>query len=92
MLELNFVKQLGQMRLDVDLRLPESGIIAIFGRSGAGKTSFINIVSGLSKPDEGHIAFGKHVLCDTWQGIDLPPKSAVLGMFFRMPDCFRIIR
>ncbi|MEI8592920.1 molybdenum ABC transporter ATP-binding protein ModC [Photobacterium sp. Hal280] len=83
MLELNFVKQLGQMRLNVDLRLPASGIIAIFGRSGAGKTSFINIVSGLSKPDEGHIAFGEHVLCDTWQGIHLPPEKRRIGYVFQ---------
>ncbi|NAX33485.1 ATP-binding cassette domain-containing protein, partial [Vibrio sp. V29_P1S30P107] len=44
-------KQLGSMALSVDLHLPATGITAIFGRSGSGKTSLINLISGLTTPD-----------------------------------------
>ncbi|WP_330960088.1 molybdenum ABC transporter ATP-binding protein ModC [Photobacterium sp. 53610] len=83
MLELNFEKQLGQLRLDVDVRLPETGITALFGRSGAGKTSFINIVSGLTPPDHGTLKLESRVLCDTRQGIHLPPEHRNIGYVFQ---------
>lgn len=42
MLELNFSQQLGDLHLQVATDLPAQGITAIFGLSGAGKTSLIN--------------------------------------------------
>ncbi|MDO6706744.1 molybdenum ABC transporter ATP-binding protein ModC [Photobacterium sp. 1_MG-2023] len=83
MFELTAIKQAGQFRLNVDLRLPDTGIIAIFGRSGAGKTSLIHLVSGLTQPDEGRVVLGEHVLCDTFQGIDLPPEKRRIGYVFQ---------
>lgn len=65
MIELKFTKQLGDMTLAVDLELPETGITAIFGRSGAGKSSLINAVSGIIEPDHGFIAInGKTLYCN----------------------------
>ena len=53
MLELNFIQQLGDHTLEVDLQMPAKGITAIFGVSGAGKTSLINAISGLTQPQSG---------------------------------------
>ena len=44
--------RLGRFLLDVRFEA-SSGLIALFGRSGSGKTSVINIVAGLIRPDEG---------------------------------------
>ncbi len=43
---------------DVSFTLPDSGLIAIFGKSGSGKTTLLNIIGGLAKPDSGTITIG----------------------------------
>ena len=50
MLELDFTQTLGSHCLQIRETLPSSGITAIFGVSGAGKTSLINAISGLTRP------------------------------------------
>lgn len=48
MLELDFTQTLGSHCLQICETLPASGITAVFGVSGAGKTSLINAISGLT--------------------------------------------
>ncbi len=50
MLELDFTQTLGSHCLQIRETLPASGITAVFGVSGAGKTSLINAISGLTRP------------------------------------------
>ena len=38
---------------DISLDLPEKGIVAIFGKSGCGKTTLLNVIGGLDKYAEG---------------------------------------
>ncbi|WP_299012923.1 molybdenum ABC transporter ATP-binding protein ModC [uncultured Photobacterium sp.] len=83
MLAIDVQKQLGDLQLDIKLDLPMQGITAIFGRSGTGKTSLINVLSGLSKPDSGSIKLGDHVLCDSDKGIFLPPEKRRIGYVFQ---------
>ncbi|UXI03918.1 molybdenum ABC transporter ATP-binding protein ModC [Photobacterium sp. TY1-4] len=83
MLTLEIQKQLGSLTLDVNLELPMQGITAIFGRSGTGKTSLINVISGLSQPDRGRIQLGEHVLCDIERGVSLPPEKRRIGYVFQ---------
>lgn len=40
---------------DVSLELPEKGIVALYGKSGCGKTTLLNIIGGLLKVDEGDV-------------------------------------
>ena len=50
----------------VSLELPEQGLVAIFGRSGCGKTTLLNTVGGLDKIASGSIElFGRNVQEDT---------------------------
>ncbi|ELR66094.1 Molybdenum transport ATP-binding protein ModC [Photobacterium marinum] len=83
MLAINVQKQLGDLQLDVQLDLPMQGITAIFGRSGTGKTSLINVLSGLSKPDSGSIKLGEHVLFSSENRVDLPPEKRRIGYVFQ---------
>lgn len=83
MLLIDVQKALGSLELDIKLELPMQGITAIFGRSGTGKTSLINVLSGLSKPDSGSITLGDHVLCDSKKGVFLPPEKRRIGYVFQ---------
>ena len=47
---------------NIDLELPDSGMVAIFGRSGCGKTTLLNSIGGLDSIDSGVITvFGKDI-------------------------------
>ncbi|MEM9078566.1 MAG: ATP-binding cassette domain-containing protein [Bacteroidota bacterium] len=59
----------GQMSLDVDLSIEKGQIVALFGESGAGKTSLLRILAGLLRPDTGKIAVNEK----TW--FQSEPKS-----------------
>ena len=83
MLELNFSQTLGTHRLQVAESLPASGITAIFGVSGAGKTSLINAISGLTRPDQGRIVLNERVLYDAEKKICLPPEKRRVGYVFQ---------
>ncbi|SEQ94241.1 ATP-binding cassette domain-containing protein [Sphingobium sp. YR768] len=59
------------------------GLIALVGPSGAGKTSLLNMIAGLLRPDAGHIAVGGHILFDSAAGIDLPTARRQTGYVFQ---------
>ncbi len=87
MLELNFSQTLGTHCLTLNETLPASGITAIFGVSGAGKTSLINAISGLTRPQKGRIALNGRVLHDAENGICLTPEKRRIGYVFGMRAC-----
>ncbi len=83
MLELDFSQQLGDLTLQVTQNLPAQGITAIFGLSGAGKTSLINAIGGLTKPETGRIALNNRPLFDAEKGLCLPPEKRRIGYVFQ---------
>lgn len=87
-LQVQFTKTLGATQFDVQLALPSKGITAIFGRSGAGKTSLINVISGLIAPDSGEIAIQNRVLFSTKQRINLPIEHRRIGYVFQEARLF----
>ncbi len=56
---------------------------ALYGPSGAGKTSVVNMVSGLMRPDAGRIAINGLCLFDSARRIDLPPEKRRIGYVFQ---------
>ncbi|QBF32555.1 molybdenum ABC transporter ATP-binding protein [Thalassococcus sp. S3] len=68
--------------LDVSFEAP-AGITALFGRSGAGKSTVINAVAGLLRPDAGRIILSKDTLFDADAGTFLPPRKRRLGYVFQ---------
>ena len=83
MLELNFTQTLGNHTLTLNETLPASGITAIFGVSGAGKTSLINAISGLTRPQSGRIVLNDRVLNDVENKIYLSPDKRRIGYVFQ---------
>lgn len=70
------------LTLDAAFDAP-AGVTALFGRSGAGKTSVINAVAGLLRPDDGQISLDGRVLLDTGQRLHVPPHKRHLGYVFQ---------
>src|SRR5271169_1591509 len=75
-------KQLGALKLAVRFDAAR-GVTALFGPSGAGKTSVVNMIAGLLTPDRGSIAIDGTVLFDTARGIDVPPHQRRIGYVFQ---------
>jgi molybdate transport system ATP-binding protein len=83
MLDVAVEKTLGEFELNTRFRCDSAGIIALFGRSGAGKTSLVNIIAGLLKPDRGHITLNGGALFDSAGGVNQPPERRRLGYVFQ---------
>jgi len=59
------------------------GLTALFGPSGAGKTSVLDAVAGLLRPERGRIAVAGTVLFDSEAGIDIAPERRACGYVFQ---------
>jgi molybdate transport system ATP-binding protein len=69
-----------------------AGLTVLFGPSGAGKTSVLNMVSGLIRPERGHVVVGGRTLFDHAAGIDLPPERRRIGYVFQDGRLFPHLR
>ena len=86
--KVTFQKHLENVEMNVDFIAPSHGITAIFGRSGAGKTSIVNAVSGLLTPDAGKIVVNGRTLFDSEQDTDIAVEKRNLGYVFQEPRLF----
>lgn len=80
--EVRLSKRLGDTDIVVDFAA-RGGLTALFGPSGVGKSSVLNMVAGLMKPDDGRIAVDGQCLFDAAAGIDLPPEQRRIGYVFQ---------
>lgn len=82
-LDIRYQHTLGETHFDINISLPDKGIIAVFGRSGAGKTSLINVVAGLQSPSQGMIAINDTTLFDSKNQINVPVHKRNVGYVFQ---------
>src|SRR5580704_8227065 len=82
MLIVEIEKQLGVFTLNTQFT-SEGGATVLFGPSGAGKTSVINIIAGLLRPDRGRIVLDDDVLFDAAARIDVPAWRRRIGYVFQ---------
>jgi molybdate transport system ATP-binding protein len=82
-LELLLKKQYSdEFTLQIDLAI-ESGFTVLFGPSGAGKTSLLNCIAGLVKPEQGRIVLRSRVLFDSANAINIPVEERRIGYVFQ---------
>ena len=82
MLQVDIAKQLGEFSLEASFE-SQGRVTGLFGASGAGKTSLINLIAGLLKPDRGIIALDGETLDDTAAGVHVPPHRRRIGYVFQ---------
>src|SRR5579872_569504 len=88
MLDVDVVKQLGEFTLRSAFAVPTPGVVALFGRSGCGKSTTLNILSGLLKSDLGRVVLDGKPLEDTAAGISVRAEHRRIGYVFQDPRLF----
>jgi molybdate transport system ATP-binding protein len=69
--------------LDVAFDAPTPGVVALFGRSGCGKSTAIDLIAGLVAPDEGQARLGDATFFDTRAGTHVPAEKRRIGYVFQ---------
>jgi molybdate transport system ATP-binding protein len=82
MLVIDVEKQLGDFHLAVNLQT-KGRTTALFGSSGAGKTTIVNLIAGLMAPDRGRIVLGDKALFDSSTRVNIPPHRRHIGYVFQ---------
>ncbi len=81
-IKVDVIKRLGAFTLD--MAFASSGkVSALFGPSGAGKTSAVNLIAGLERPDSGRIVVNDTVLVDTEKHLFVPRHRRRIGYVFQ---------
>jgi molybdate transport system ATP-binding protein len=75
-------KRLGDFQLAAKFETT-GGATALFGPSGAGKTSIAHLIAGLLKPDRGRIELDGALLFDSAVRINVPPHRRRIGYVFQ---------
>lgn len=71
-------------RLTLDVRLDlHGGLTALLGPSGAGKTSVLNVIAGLLRPDFARVEIDGVTLADPARGLWVPPHQRRIGYVFQ---------
>jgi len=81
-LTVDIERRLGAFRLKIAFDAGE-GVTALFGRSGAGKTSVVNAIAGVLRPDRGRIVIGDQAVFDGARGINVPTSKRRVGYVFQ---------
>jgi molybdate transport system ATP-binding protein len=71
------------MKMDLGFELRKGEILAIYGPSGAGKTSALRMISGLMKPESGRIVFDGETWLDTSERVYIKPQERDIGFVFQ---------
>ena len=92
MLNVSLGKHRDGFRLRVDFEAPTPGIVALFGRSGCGKSTTIDLIAGLLKPDAGHVRLDGTTLVDTAAGVSISAQHRRIGYVFQDARLFPHLR
>lgn len=83
MLTIDLKHLLNQTQLRIKIEDTEPKIYAIKGPSGIGKTTILNMLAGLRKPDQALISINNHTLTDTINHIDVKIQNRNIGYLFQ---------
>ena len=83
MIDIDIKKNLGDFRIGAHLKSYSEGITALSGRSDFGKTSIMDMIVGLIRPDSGHIVIDGTLLFVSSKQLNQAPNSAAWAIRFK---------
>ena len=92
MLSVSLDKRREGFHLQVAFEAPTPGIVALFGRSGCGKSTTIDLIAGLLAPDGGHVRLDGATLVDTAAGASIGAEHRRVGYVFQDARLFPHLR
>ncbi|MGD9542317.1 MAG: ATP-binding cassette domain-containing protein, partial [Methylocystis sp.] len=87
MIEVDVRLKAGAFSLDVAFA-NGTGVTALFGQSGSGKSLTLSIVAGLMKPDEGYVRLDGEALVDVTSNVFVPVSRRRVGLVFQDSNLF----
>jgi molybdate transport system ATP-binding protein len=82
-IEVSLAHNFGAFALDARFSILQPGVTALFGPSGAGKTSIINAIAGTFRPQQGRIVIDGRPVFDSVQSLWLSPRARRTGYVFQ---------
>jgi molybdate transport system ATP-binding protein len=89
--EIRLRHRIGETDIAIDAT-SDAPLTALVGPSGVGKTTTLNCIAGLIRPDAGRIAVGGSALFDSEADVDLPPETRRAGYVFQQGRLFPHMR
>jgi molybdate transport system ATP-binding protein len=86
-IEIRVRRSFGAATVEADIETGAQAL-ALVGPSGGGKTTLLNMIAGLERPDEGRIAIAGTTLFDSAEGVNLSPAARRIGYVFQEPRLF----
>nr|WP_303714770.1 ABC transporter ATP-binding protein [Methanoculleus marisnigri] len=83
MLSVHAVRQLRDFVLDITLSVRCGETLVLIGENGAGKSTVLNLISGILTPDGGEITLAGRTLFSDGSRIDVPAESRNIGHLFQ---------
>lgn len=83
MLRARVETKLGDLHLDLGLEIDAGGAVVLVGESGAGKTTFLDLLAGLKRPAAGRIELAGEVYFDSAENVCLEPHEREVGYVFQ---------
>ncbi len=83
MLSIHAVRRLRDYVLDVTLSVRPGETLVLIGENGSGKTTVLNLISGILTPDAGEVTLGDRTLFSSEERIDIPPENRKVGHLFQ---------
>lgn len=82
MIDVSIIKKLEHFTLDFNVNF-DSGVLVLQGESGAGKTTILNCIAGLIKPDKGIININENTMFSSEEKINIPTRDRNIGYLFQ---------
>lgn len=73
----------GPFTLDVQLNVPKGSFVILHGRSGAGKTTTLRMLAGLTQAESGRISYGDNLWFDKSLKVNLTPVKRKVCLVFQ---------
>jgi ABC-type sulfate/molybdate transport systems ATPase subunit len=83
MLSIHTVRELRDYVLDVTLSVRSGETLVLIGENGSGKSTVLNLISGILTPDRGEVTLGDRTLFSSEGKINIPPENRKVGHLFQ---------